>query len=208
MRTALLLALLAVTGCASAQPAAPARAVTSAPAAGVEAFPLTAVRLLPSPFRDAMERDRQYLLDLEPDRLLAPYLIEAGLEPKAPTYGNWEGDGLGGHIGGHYLSALALMAASTGDAEMRERLEYMVAELKRAQDATGTGYLGGVPDPEGIWPAIARGDIEADLFALNDRWVPWYNLHKTYAGLRDAPSTAASTRRSPCSSRWRTGRAV
>ena len=186
MRTLLFLAFVLAAGCVTARPASPALPPAAAEGEAVEAFPLTAVRLLPSPFRDAMERDRQYLLDLDPDRLLAPYLTEAGLEPATESYGNWENDGLGGHIGGHALSALSLMVASTGDEEMRERLAYMVSELKRAQDAIGTGYLGGVPDPDGIWPEIARGDVRADLFSLNDRWVPWYNLHKTYAGLRDA----------------------
>lgn len=157
-----------------------------AQAVPIEAFDLADVRLLDGPFRQAMERDRSYLMAMEPDRLLAPYLREAGLTPRAEPYGNWESSGLGGHIGGHYLSALALLYASTGDQEVLERLEYMIAELKRAQDAHGDGYLGGVPDGRAVWQEIARGDIKADLFGLNDRWVPWYNLHKIFAGLRDA----------------------
>jgi hypothetical protein len=62
-----------------------------------------------------------------------------------PSYGNWESSGLDGHMGGHYLSALALMYASTGDAEVLRRLNYFVAELKRCQQANGNGYLGGIP---------------------------------------------------------------
>jgi hypothetical protein len=78
-------------------------------------FPLSEVRLLPGVFEHAQELDRQYLLTLDADRLLAPYLREAGLTPKAQSYTNWENTGLDGHIGGHYLSALAMMWASTGD---------------------------------------------------------------------------------------------
>ncbi|KAA9130512.1 glycosyl hydrolase [Marinihelvus fidelis] len=154
--------------------------------ADVSYFLLDQVRLLDGPFKAAQDRNIDYLLALEPDRLLAPYLREAGLEPKAPTYGNWEGSGLDGHIGGHYVSALALAVAATGRDDMRQRLDYMLTELKRAQDANGDGYIGGVPESNRLWGEIRRGDINADLFSLNGGWVPWYNIHKTFAGLRDA----------------------
>ena len=69
--------------------------------------------------------DVRYLLGLDPDRLLAPYLKGAGLEPKADNYTNWENTGLDGHIGGHYVSALSYMYAATGDEEIKQRLDYM-----------------------------------------------------------------------------------
>ncbi len=152
-------------------------------------FPLSAVRLLDSPFTKAVAANREYLLALDPDRLLAPFLHEAGLEPRAPGYGNWEGSGLGGHTAGHYLSALATMIASgadTPDGELRRRLDYMVSELDRCQEASGDGYVGGVPDGRAFWKEIAAGHIQAHGFGINNKWVPWYNLHKTFAGLRDA----------------------
>ena len=163
-------------------------AATALPAqsATVEYFPLRQVRLLDSPFKTAEERDLEYILALSPDRLLAPFLSEAGLVQKAPVYGNWEGDGLGGHTGGHYLSALSLLYASTGEEELRRRLDYMLDELKRVQDAHGNGYLGGVPDGDTVWASVARGEIDAQGFSLNGKWVPLYNIHKTYAGLHDA----------------------
>ena len=154
--------------------------------AAVEYFPLEQVRLLDGPFRDAQDRGVDYLLALEADRLLAPYLTEAGLEPRADNYGNWESSGLDGHVGGHYLTALSLAWAATGREDVRERLEYALDELERAQRAHGNGYLGGVPDGDGLWERVAGGDIRAEPFALNGAWVPWYNLHKTFAGLRDA----------------------
>jgi DUF1680 family protein len=165
-------ALLLILGAASAQAA--------------DLFPLRDVRLGPSPFLDAQTTDLNYLMAMEPDRLLAPFLREAGLEPKKPSYGNWESTGLDGHMGGHYLSALALMYASTGDAGVKERLDYFVAELKRAQQANGDGYLGGIPGGRAAWRDVAAGKLQADNFSVNKKWVPWYNLHKTYAGLRDA----------------------
>lgn len=158
----------------------------------IESFPLSAVRITDGPFKRAQELDMQYILALEPDRLLAPYLKEAGLTPKADNYPNWENTGLDGHIGGHYLSALSQMYAATGDSAVKARLDYVLAELKRCQDAAGDGYLCGVPGGRAMWGEVARGDIRADAFALNGKWVPLYNIHKTFAGLRDAYRYAGS----------------
>ena len=155
-------------------------------AQAADLFPLADVRLKPGPFLDAQTTDLNYLMAMEPDRLLAPFLREAGLEPRKSSYGNWESTGLDGHMGGHYLSALALMYASTGDGETLRRLNYVVAELKRAQQANGDGYVGGIPGGRQAWRDIAAGKLEADNFSVNGKWVPWYNLHKVYAGLRDA----------------------
>jgi len=149
-------------------------------------FNLSDVQLLDSPFKEAQELDLAYILAMEPDRLLAPFLREAGLPPKAESYTNWENTGLDGHIGGHYISALSSMAASTDNAEIKVRLNYMIDELKRCQDANGNGYIGGVPGGKAIWDEIAAGNIRAGKFNLNGKWVPLYNIHKTYAGLRDA----------------------
>ncbi|WP_308601240.1 glycoside hydrolase family 127 protein [uncultured Dysgonomonas sp.] len=149
-------------------------------------FDLKDIMLLDSPFKRAQDLDKKYLLDLDADRLLAPFLREAGLQKKAESYTNWENTGLDGHIGGHYVSALALMYASTGDEQIKNRLDYMISELKRCQDENGNGYIGGVPGGKAIWEEIAKGDIRASGFGLNNRWVPLYNIHKTYAGLRDA----------------------
>lgn len=148
-------------------------------------FPLASVRLLDGPFADAVKVNRAYLLAHDPDRLLAPFFREAGLEPKSKPYGNWESGGLDGHTAGHYLSALATMIASgadTPEGELRRRLDYLLAELDRCQQASGDGYLGGVPGSRELWQAVAAGRVEA----VNRKWVPWYNLHKTFAGLRDA----------------------
>ncbi len=155
-------------------------------ASQVTPFPLADVRLLDGPFKHAEQTNLQYLLAMEPDRLLAPYRREAGLPLKTESYGNWESSGLDGHIGGHYVTALALMYASTGNETALKRLNYMIDELKKCQDKNGNGYLGGIPDGDDAWKALAKGQIKVDNFSLNDKWVPWYNLHKTYAGLRDA----------------------
>lgn len=150
----------------------------------LENFEIKDVRLTESAFKKAQDMDIRYLLSLDPDRLLAPYMKEAGLEPKAENYINWENTGLDGHVGGHYLSALSYMYASTGNQEIKDRLDYYISQLKLCVDSEG--YLSGVPHGRQIWKEISEGNIRAASFGLNDRWVPLYNIHKIYAGLRDA----------------------
>ena len=145
-----------------------------------------------SPFLQAQQTDLHYILALNPDRLLAPFLREAGLTPKAPSYTNWENTGLDGHIGGHYISALSMMYAATGDTAVYNRLNYMLDELHRAQQAVCTGFIGGTPGSLQLWKEIKTGNIRAGGFDLNGKWVPLYNIHKTYAGLRDAYLYAGS----------------
>ncbi len=152
----------------------------------LQIFKLNNIELLESPFLRAQQASLQYILELDPDRLLTPFIREAGLTPQKESYGNWENTGLDGHIGGHYLSALSIMYASTGNPELLGRLDYMIEWLARCQEAHGDGYVGGIPGGKEMWTKIARGNIDAANFSLNGKWVPWYNIHKLYAGLRDA----------------------
>ena len=149
-------------------------------------FPLGDVTLLDGPLKKARDLNIKTLLQYDCDRLLAPYLKEAGLTPKAKSYPNW--DGLDGHVGGHYLTAMAINAA-TGDKACRERMEYFISELQACADANaknhpewGKGYVGGVPGSDRIWSNYKKGDFGA----YSGAWVPYYNIHKMYAGLRDA----------------------
>ncbi|GAA1972196.1 beta-L-arabinofuranosidase domain-containing protein [Microbacterium pumilum] len=145
------------------------------------------VTLLDGMFRDAEQVDLDYVMTLDPDRLVAPYLREAGLPPRADSYGNWESSGLDGHTAGHYLSATAWLALPAGRAEVRHRLDHVVAELSRAQDAIGTGYVGGVPGGFALFESLRAGGTEAAVrFGSSEHWVPWYNLHKMLSGLWDA----------------------
>jgi len=149
-------------------------------------FPLGDVTLLDGPLKKARDLNIQTLLKYDCDRLLAPYLKEAGLTPKAKSYPNW--DGLDGHVGGHYLTAMAINAA-TGDEACRQRMTYFISELKACAEANaknhpewGKGYVGGVPGSDRIWSAYKKGEFGPYYGA----WVPFYNIHKMYAGLRDA----------------------
>jgi DUF1680 family protein len=149
-------------------------------------LPVESVCLLDgSPFCQGGRANREYVLALDPKRLLAPFRREAGLPLNARPYGNWESSGLDGHTAGHYLSALAHMIAAGEDApdgELRRRLDFMVDGLKACQDARGDGFIGGVPNSNKLWAEVASGNVQ-EIFS---RWAPWYNVHKTFAGLRDA----------------------
>ena len=126
-----------------------ASVITNAIPDAVRPLPLSAVRLTGGPLMKAQELDAKYLLALEPDRLMAGYQIRAGLEPKAKSYGGWdsaEGKQLTGHIAGHYLSAVSLMYAATGQDPFKARADYLVKEMKEVQDKRGNGYLGAITE--------------------------------------------------------------
>ncbi|MGB8601557.1 MAG: beta-L-arabinofuranosidase domain-containing protein, partial [Rhizomicrobium sp.] len=105
--------------------------------------PLSDVRLLPSPYKTAVDVNEKYLLTLSPDRFLHNFRKGAGLAPKAEAYGGWEQDTIAGHSLGHYLSAIALMHAQTGDEVMKQKAAYIVEELITIQAAQGDGYVAG-----------------------------------------------------------------
>ncbi len=152
----------------------------------ISLFHPTSVQITEGPFKKSQELNENYLLAHDPDRLLAPFLSEAKLAPKAEKYGNWESSGLDGHSAGHYLSALAYAYASSDDTAFSERLSYMVEELARCQAEHPDGYVGGVPGGTNAWRELASGKVQAERFNLNGTWVPWYNLHKLFVGLKDA----------------------
>ncbi|RAJ80303.1 hypothetical protein CLV59_105412 [Chitinophaga dinghuensis] len=155
----------------------------------LQTFGAGEVRLLPGLFQQAQHTDEEYILALDADRLLAPFQKDAGIPVKKDNYGNWESAGLDGHIGGHYLSALSLMYAATGKQVYRQRLQYMLDQLEKCQLKNGDGYLGGIPEGKILWRQVMEGRGDA----VTKRWVPWYNLHKTFNGLLDAWSLTGST---------------
>jgi DUF1680 family protein len=168
-------------------PARPEPVVKAAVPFQAEPFDQADVRLLDSPFKAAMENDRDYLLRLEPDRFLAWFRKEAGLEPKAKVYSGWEARGVAGHCLGHYLSACSEMFRATGDDRMRERVAYVVNELAECQKANGDGYVAAIPDGKKAFAAMKVGEVKPNGgFTLNGIWVPWYTMHKVMAGLLDA----------------------
>ncbi|MCD8303385.1 MAG: glycoside hydrolase family 127 protein [Prevotellaceae bacterium] len=172
-------------------------------------FALSEVTLLDSPFKTAMDRNFQQLLQYDTDRLLTPFVRQAGLSETTDTespYYNWEtlhpnfenwawnpSFALDGHVGGHYLSALSLAYAACHDEEVKaqllDRLNHMVNVLADCQAAFEDnteglkGYIGGLPD-NSIWTVLYAGSNSQ--YNTRSAWVPFYCVHKTMAGLRDA----------------------
>ena len=162
-------------------PSAAKPAVKPAVRIAVQPFDLTDVKLLDSPFKQAMHLNASYLLSLEPDRFLHYFRVNAGLEPKAPAYGGWESPTTGaGRCLGHYLSALSLQYRATGDSRFKERIDYIVSELAVCQQTNG--FLSAQTNLAESFAALAAGHGDA---LLKSR-VPWYIQHKMFAGLRDA----------------------
>ncbi|WDS36331.1 glycoside hydrolase family 127 protein [Pseudoxanthomonas sp.] len=168
----------------------------------VTAVPLQDVRLKPSLFLDSLLVNRRYLFEIEPDRLLHNFLQYAGLPPKGEVYGGWEGDTIAGHTLGHYLSALSKLYAQTGDREVKTRIDYIVAELARAQAQDADGYVGGltrktdagkIEGGKAVFEDIRRGAVKGSAFNINGSWSPLYTVHKLFAGLLDADELAGST---------------
>ena len=157
-----------------------------APKAQVQACPfdLGKVTLLPSPFERAMKVNQEFLLALDADRMLWPYHERAGLPIKGERYGGWELKDIVGQTTGHYMTALSLMYASTGDKRFKERIDYTVSEIAKAQKAHGDGYTG--PVRTEVWGNVFSGDLKAHKWGVGGGYVPWYVLHKTFAGLIDA----------------------
>lgn len=161
-----------------------------------ELFDLSAVELTDGPFLHAMQLNDSVLLEYDEKRLMQPFEKEAGITQSGAPFVNWcggVGSGLDGHIGGHYLSALSMSYASCKDKKVRSRinakLKWCLTRLGRVQAAWNAdenavmhGYIGGVPESRNVWTAFAQGNF--DLYWKS--WVPFYNVHKIYAGLRDA----------------------
>ena len=188
-------------GSASAALLLAARPAASSIPTSIKPVPLRAVRLLPSPYLTAVTVNLGYLHRLDPDRLLHNFRSQAGLTPKGAVYAGWESDTIGGHTLGHYLSALSLMQAQTGDAECKRRVIYIVDELTLCQAQNTDGFVAGFTRRRGdtiepgrfVFDEIRRGDIRARSFDLNGCWVPLYSWHKLMAGLLDAHRHCGNT---------------
>lgn len=173
-------------------------------------FDLSEVTLLDGPFLKAQQLNANLLLQYDADRLLTPFVRQAGLttgryagwEAAHPNFVNWGGANfdLSGHVGGHYVSALALAYAATRDADLKARLkarlDYVVGVLADCQQAYDKdteglrGFIGGQPIND-VWRKMYAGDISA--FHKVRGWVPFYCQHKVLAGLRDAYIYAGNT---------------
>ena len=148
-----------------------------------ECFDLQDVRLLPSRFRENMERDSAWMVSIATDRLLHSFRTTAGVYAgreggymTVKKLGGWESLDceLRGHTTGHLLSAYALMYAATGSEVFRLKGDSLVNGLAEMQQVHGNGYLSAFPEE------LINRNIRATSV-----WAPWYTLHKIFSGLID-----------------------
>jgi len=147
-------------------------------------FPMKNVRLGPGAFSAAADANRRYLKSLPPDRLLHTFRLTAGLPSSAEPLGDWEKPDceLRGHFaGGHYLSACALVFASSGDQELKRNGDLMVAELAKCQAQHKNGYLSAFPQE--FFDRLRDGV---------NVWAPFYTIHKIMAGHLDMYTLAGN----------------
>jgi hypothetical protein len=148
-------------------------------------LPLGSVRLNPGIFREQEETNARYLDSLSVDRLLHSFRVTAGIASSALPYGGWEAPSceLRGHFcGGHYLSAVALAWAGSGNSILKRRGEELVAGLATCQKKIGSGYLSAFPT--NLFDRLAEG---------KQVWAPFYTYHKIMAGLLDMYVLAGNT---------------
>jgi DUF1680 family protein len=147
------------------------------PKGRLEPLPLAAVRLNPGIFREQEEINARYLDSLAVDRLLHSFRVTAEISSGATPYGGWEDPNceLRGHFaGGHYLSAVALAAAGSGNTVLKSRGDALVDGLGACQKKIGNRYLSAYPTQ--LFEHLAEGEPV---------WAPFYTYHKIMAGLLD-----------------------
>lgn len=147
------------------------------PAGKLEPFPLSSVRLTSGIFKDQEEINSRYLDSLTVDRLLHSFRLTSGITSTATPYRGWEDPTceLRGHFaGGHYLSGVALAAAGSGNTDLKNRGNEMVAGLDSCQKKNAQGYLSAFPTE--LFERLAEG---------MPVWAPFYTYHKIMAGLLD-----------------------
>jgi hypothetical protein len=155
-------------------------------------FPLSDIRLTGGPWEENTKACADYLLTLDPDRLLHSFREHSGLKAKAPIYGGWESSGLAGHTLGHYLSACSQQYAETGDLRFKAKVDYVIDQLAECQKSRPDGYISAIPNGDAAWAQIRLGQIKTGGFDLNGMWSPWYTHHKVLAGLLDAQALAGN----------------
>lgn len=152
------------------------------------------VKILPGVFRERMDVNRQYLLELDTNCLLQNFYLEAGIilpglqvvdNPEtANLHWGWEAPTcqLRGHFLGHWISAAAKLIAADGEPELRVKLDKIVSELARCQELNGGEWVGSIP--EKYFTRLIKNQYI---------WSPQYVMHKTIVGLSDAYIYAGNT---------------
>ena len=152
------------------------------------------VKILPGVFRERMDVNRSYLMELDSSCLLQNFCLEAGIilpglqvldNPEtANLHWGWEAPTcqLRWHFLGHWLSAAAKLVAAENDAELKVKLDKIISELARCQELNGGEWAGSIP--EKYFTRLIKNQYI---------WSPQYVMHKTIMGLTDAYVYAGNT---------------
>lgn len=120
--------------------------------------------------QNSFQLEKDYLLKLEPARLLAGFYETAGLPVKKLRYKGWESSEIAGHTMGHYLTALSQAWACGGGGQFLEKIRECVDGLLQCQREDGFVFA----SSEVLFDRVERGE---------PAWVPWYTMHKIISGL-------------------------
>jgi len=196
-----LAALLHMAGAKADERALPPRpepAVRPAITRAAEPFDLGDVRLLDSAFKQALETDKAYVLNLDPNRLLSFLQKQAGLFTGTDVLLGWKDAKIGPEGAdwtlGHYLSACSQMFRVTRDPRMLERVNRIVDEMDACQKVEGNAGLLSSPVQKKAFEEVRNGDIRANGGTLNSAFVPFYGKHIILSGLFDAYNLCGNTK--------------
>lgn len=181
-----LLATLMLAGCSSPMAEGGRSAISEK--TDILSYSLSDVSMTDAFFENALDKEIEYLLSLDPDRLLAGFRNNAGINKDGTQpYGGWENTLIGGHTMGHYLSALAQAYVNGGTSssdrkKIYDRMTEIIDGLVLCQK--DNGFLWGstllnFANLEIQFDNVEKG--KSDLF--NEAWVPWYTMHKIFEGL-------------------------
>mgnify|MGYP003290662451 FL=1 len=166
-------------------------------------------------YTENKDRAMEYLKLMDADRMLYNFRATFGQDTKgAQALTGWdEPTGLlRGHSTGHFLSALAQAYASSGDEAYKEKLDYMIHELRELQKLSkgkpqdfqtactpsSAAQSKWSTDPS-TWGEGFISAYSPDQFALLEQytpyatiWAPYYTLHKLLAGFIDSYNYAGN----------------
>ena len=167
---------------------------SDAASASIQDFGIGDITMTDSYSVNAFEKEMDYLLAFDTNKLLAGFRDNAGLNTYGATrYGGWENTNIAGHCVGHYLTAIAQAYQNpTLDNEDRgaleSRMKILIDELRNCQkNSKGKpGFIWAAPKPSdgNVERQFDRVEVgKANIF--DDAWVPWYTMHKLIAGIVD-----------------------
>jgi DUF1680 family protein len=179
---------------------------------GMSSFDMEDVVVTDEYEANAFQKDVDYLVSLDTDRLLAGFRENAAYaagysEDEVKEYmknavrytGGWENSLIGGHTMGHYLSAMAQAYANPAITEEdKEKVSDIINEiidsLAECQEMTkgskvcNEGYLFGATLKSDFYENLEKqfDNVEEGKTNISTQaWVPWYTMHKIIAGLVD-----------------------